>query len=219
MTTFPGSPKTARGALVGLDLLNPLASVIVFQYNPDEVTRTVTANASSESGSPGEQLRLKGPPSESISFTVEVDAVDQLERGDPLTVTLGLTPVLASFELLLYPKSPVVIANSLLAAAGLVEVVPMEAPLAVLVWGSRRVLPVRLNSFSITEEAFDPALNPIRAKVALDLKVLTYEDLGLASAGGALFLAHQIAKEAMATINGASSLGNFSASASLGIGG
>ncbi|MDN5794387.1 MAG: hypothetical protein L0H79_01380 [Intrasporangium sp.] len=219
MTTFPGSPKTARGALIGLDLVNPLASVIVFQYNPDEVTRTVTANASSEGGSPGEQLRLKGPPSESISFTVEVDAVDQLERGDALTVSLGLTPVLASFELLLYPKSPVVIANSLLAAAGLVEVVPMEAPLAVLVWGPQRVLPVRLNSFTITEEAFDPGLNPIRAKVGLDLKVLTYEDLGLASAGGALFLAHQITKEAMATINSAASLGDFSASASLGIGG
>ncbi len=217
MTTFPGSPRVATGALVGLDPVNPLASVIVFQYNPDEVTRRLTANAAQDSGATGEQLRLKGPPEESISFTIEIDAVDQLERGDPLTVANGLTPVLASLELLLYPKSALTIANSVLAAFGIVEVVPMEAPLAVLVWGPQRVLPVRLTGLSVTEEAFDPALNPIRARVALDLRVLTYEDLGLASVGGALFMAHQVAKEALATVNGASTAA-FSVSAVLGAG-
>jgi hypothetical protein len=218
MTTFPGSPRVATGALVGLDPVNPLASVIVFQYNPDEVTRRLTANAAQDGGATGEQLRLKGPPEETISFTIEIDAVDQLERGDPQTVATGLTPVLASLELLLYPKSALTIANSVLAAFGIVEVVPMEAPLAVLVWGPQRVLPVRLTSLSVTEEAFDPALNPIRARVALDLRVLTYEDLGLASVGGALFMAHQVAKEALATVNGASSTA-FSVSAVLGAGG
>ncbi len=219
MTGFPGSPRVAKGALVGLDLLNPLASVIVFQYNPDEVTRRLTANAASDDGAAGEQLRLAGPPQENISFTIEIDAVDQLERADPLTVATGLTPVLASLELLLYPKAAMVVANSVLAYAGIIEVVPMEAPLAVLVWGPQRVLPVRLNSFSITEEAFDPALNPVRAKVALELRVLTYDDLGLASVGGALFLAHQAAKEVLATVNGAATIGSFSASATFGIGG
>jgi hypothetical protein len=80
------------------------------------------------------------------------------------------------------------------------------------------VLPVRLGSFTITEEAYDPALNPIRARVALSLRVLTYDDLGLVSVGGALFLAHQIAKEAMATAAGAAAIGSF-ASGSLPRGG
>jgi hypothetical protein len=43
----------------------------------------------------------------------------------------------------------------------------MQAPLALFVWSQHRILPVRVTDFSITEEAFDPALNPIRAKVSL----------------------------------------------------
>ena len=82
-------------------------------------------------------------------------------------------------------------------------------PLAILVWGIKRVLPVRLAGFSITEEMFDPNLNPIHAKVSLDLNVLSYHDLGLLSPGGALFMAHQLIKEGMATINGARAAVNF----------
>jgi hypothetical protein len=78
---------------------------------------------------------------------------------------------------------------------------------------------VRLTEFSITEQAYDPALNPIQAKVSLSLRVLNYDDLGLLSAGGALFMAQQIAKEVMATVNSVSSLGSFSAAASIQLGG
>jgi hypothetical protein len=204
---FPGSPRVQKGALIGLDPVNPLASVIVFQYNPDEVTRSVSARASVQEGQLPQALRLTGPPEETISFSIEIDAVDQLERGDAMATRFGVAPVLASLELLLYPKTALVIANSVLAAVGIIEVVPMEAPLALLVWGPKRVLPVRLSSFTITEEAFDPALNPIRARVSLSLRVLTYDDLGLLHPGGALFLAHQIIKEAMATVAGAAAIG------------
>ncbi|MCA1553168.1 MAG: hypothetical protein LC737_02190, partial [Chloroflexi bacterium] len=48
--------------------------------------------------------------------------------------------------------------------------------------------------------------NPIRAKVSLSLRVLNYTDLGLLSVGGALFMAHQVVKEVMATLNGVSSI-------------
>ncbi len=115
---------------------------------------------------------------------------------------MGIYPTLASLEMMLYPKSAVVIANEVLLNLGIIEVIPPEAPLTVLVWGSKRVVPVRLTELSITEEAFDPNLNPIRAKVNLGLRVLTYQDLGLLSPGGALFMAHQLAKEVMATIGG-----------------
>ena len=49
-----------------------------------------------------------------------------------------------------------------------------------------------------TEDAHDPLLNPIRAKVSLSLQVLSYNDLTPDDPGHALFLAHQVAKEAMA---------------------
>jgi hypothetical protein len=220
MSGFPGSPKVVKGALVGIDAVNPLASVVVFQYNPETVTRKLTARgAEGAGGAEGEVLRLSGPPEETISFDIDLDAVDQLAAGDPTTQRLGVAPVLASLELLLYPKSALVVANAVLSLVGITEVVPPEAPLTLLVWSTTRVLPVRLTDFSITEQAFDPALNPIQAKVSLSLRVLTYDDLGLASVGGALYFAQQIAKEAMATVNGVSALGSFSTATALRIGG
>jgi len=202
MSTFPGSPKTQKGAIVGLDPFNPLASVIIFQYNPDTLTRTLTAQTVGGDAAQGEALRLKGPPQENITVNVELDAADQLETGDNNATSMGLYPTLSSLEMLLYPKSALVIANEVLANVGVIEIIPPEAPLTLFIWGIKRVVPVRLTTFSITEEAFDPNLNPIRAKVNLGLRVLNYQDLGLLSPGGALFMVHQVMKEVMATISG-----------------
>ena len=203
--TFPGSPRIFKGALIGLDPFNPIASIIVFQYNPETLTRTITPNvATSTSGGAitGEALRLAGPPHETIRLTVEIDATDQLEQGSPVATTVGLHPAIASLEMLLHPRSSLVLANHVLAAMGIIEVIPPEAPLTLLVWGAKRIVPVRLNSLEITEEAFDPALNPVRAKALLTLQVLTHQDLGMLSVGGALSMANQVIKEALATING-----------------
>ena len=208
MTAFPGSPKLLKGAIVGVDPANPLASIVVFQYNPDTLTRTLTPQTTGgEGGDRGEALRLKGPPQETIKLDVEIDATDQLEQAQPPATTMGVSPSLAALEMLLYPKSALVIANEVLANLGIIEIIPPEAPLTLFIWGPKRVLPVRLTDLSITEEAFDPNLNPIRAKVSLGLRVLTYQDLGLLSPGGVLFMAHQVIKEAMATINGATAVG------------
>ena len=185
-----------------MDPLNPLASVVVFQYNPETLTRTISPQAAGEGADKGEALRLKGPPQETMKLDIEIDATDQLEQAKAPATSMGIYPTLASLEMMLYPKSAVVIANEVLLNLGIIEVIPPEAPLTVLVWGSKRVVPVRLTDLSITEEAFDPNLNPIRARASLGLRVLTYEDLGLLTPGGALFMVHQRAKEAMATIGG-----------------
>jgi hypothetical protein len=211
MTTFPGSPRLMKGAIIGMDPFNPLASVVVFQYNPETLTRTLTARAAGAQANRGEALRLAGPPEETIRLEVEIDASDQLEAADPIATSMGLYPTLSALEMLLYPKSALVIANEALARLGIIEVIPPEAPLTLFVWGPKRVVPVRLTSFSITEEAFDPGLNPIRAKVTLDLKVLSYYDLGLPSVGGGLFMAHQLAKETMAVIGSAGSVAGLPA--------
>jgi hypothetical protein len=206
MSSFPGSPRLQKGALVGLDPANPLASIIVFQYNPDTVTRTLTpqtsgAGAQGGQSAPGEAMRLTGPPQEEIKLDIEIDATDQLEQAQPTATQMGIYPQVSALEMLLYPKSAVVIANEALLQAGIIEIIPPEAPLTVLVWGAKRVVPVRLTSFSIAEEMFDANLNPIHAKVSLGLRVLNYKDLGLLSPGGALFMTHQVAKEVMATLN------------------
>ena len=210
MSSFPNSPRLQKGALLGLDPFNPLASVIRFQYNPETLSRTLKARTTSASGSaPGEAMRLAGPPEETFKLEVVLDATDLMEKADPITAQLGIHPQLASLEMLLYPKSALVIANEVLMRVGVIEVIPPEAPLAILVWGVKRVLPVRLTGFTITEEMFDPNLNPIHAKVSLDLNVLSYHELGLLSPGGALFMAHQLIKEGMATLNGVRAVGNF----------
>jgi hypothetical protein len=209
VTTFPGSPRLVKGAIIGFDLFNPLASVIVFQYNPETLTRKVQAQvAGGETSGRSEALRLAGAPVETITLSVEIDATDQLERPDPTAVAMGIHPQLAALEMLLYPKTALVIANAVLAAFGTVELIPPEAPLTLFVWGPKRILPVRLTDFSITEESYDVNLNPILAKVGLSLRVLSYSDLPPTNPGYALFLAHQVVKETMATIG---SVGNLAA--------
>lgn len=212
MTTFPGSPRLLKGAIIGIDKFNPLASIVAFQYNPDTLTRRLEARATGrEGGDQDEALRLTGPPKETISLTIEVDAADQLEEGNPLALASGIYPTLSALEMLLYPKSALVIANTALAAVGNIEILPPEAPLTFFVWGPQRVLPVRLTSLSITEEAYDPLLNPLRAKVELSLQVLSYTDLKISTVGGGVFLVHQVAKEVMATLNVANSVQNIGA--------
>lgn len=209
MTSFPGSPRLLKGALVGLDIFNPLASVTIFQYNPDTMTRRLEAQTmGGEEGDRTEALRLKGAPVETISLDVEIDAADQLEKGDGLAGTVGIYPQLSALEMLIYPKSALVIANTVLALAGTTQIVPPVAPLTLFVWGPQRVLPVRISELSITEEAYDPNLNPIRAKVSLGLRVLTYNDLSVLHPGYYVFLAHQVVKETMATIAGLNAIGS-----------
>jgi hypothetical protein len=209
MTQLSSSPRLIKGALVGVDPLNPLASVVVFQYNPDTMTRRLEARAAGDGGDRSEATRLSGPPKETITLTVEVDAADQLEQGNPVTAAVGIHPTLAALEMMLYPKSAAVIANTALALAGTIEILPLPGPMILFVWGPQRVLPVKVTSFSITEEAYDPLLNPIQAKVELSLTVLSYQDLGILHPGHALFLAHQIAKEVLATTNIATSTQNL----------
>jgi hypothetical protein len=205
MTSSPLSPPVFKGALVAADPLRPLSSVVVFQYNPETLTRTLTARTTGGEAGSG-PLRISGPPEETLKLAIEIDATDQLEAGDPIASALGIAPAMAALELLLYPPSSVVIANEVLARAGVIEIIPMEAPLTLLVWGARRILPVRVTDFSIAEEAFDPALNPIRAKVDLGLRVVSYYDSGLLSASGALSLASHIAREVLGTQNTAESV-------------
>ncbi|MBE9180042.1 hypothetical protein IQ268_15840 [Oculatella sp. LEGE 06141] len=207
MTSFPRSPRVLKGAIVGVDLFNPVSSIIVFQYNPDTMTRTLQARSASENAARAEAMRLGGAPTETIKLDVEIDATDQLETGDRVTAALGIHPQLAAMEMLIYPKSALVIANTVLLGLGTLEIVPPIGPFTLLIWGIKRVLPVRLTDFTITEEAYDTDLNPIRARASLGLRVLSYNDLSLTNPGYHLFLAHQVAKEVFASIQSVRNVG------------
>ena len=214
MTTFPGSPRVLKGGIV---LIDPLSGqvlpngVIVLQYNPDTLSRTLTIRGMAEGADRSEALRLKGPPAETIKLEAEIDATDQLgsPNPDPNTVQNGIYPQLAALELLVYPTSTQLQNNFNLVQQGTLEIVPMETPLSLFVWSANRILPMRLNDFSITEEAFDPTLNPIRAKVSLGMRVLTIDDVSFTDKAGSLYMVYQRQKETLASLNQFGALGTL----------
>lgn len=202
-SAFPGAPKVLRGGLVALHPPELETTHIVFQYNPDAVQRQVSMRGAEGGGGRGDAQRVNGVPAETISLTVEIDAADQLEkpRENAVTVRSGLHPVIAALEGLLYPGYAAVTANQELARAGSAFILGEQAPLVLLVWGRRRVVPVQIERMSIREQAFDSALNPIRMEIDFEARVLTYRDLDPANPGYWVYMSAFAQKEVLAEQN------------------
>ena len=203
MSTFPNSPKLLKGGLVVFAPGGTTARrVISLQYNPDSLTRSyqVQGVGGEGGGERAQPFRLKGAAIESIKLEAELDATDQLEAPDrnPAAAQAGIAPQLAALEALVNPTATELLAIDADARGGTLEILQPEAPLVIFVWSRSRIVPVRITDCSITEEAFDPDLNPIRAKVSLGLRVLNVDDLGYAHRGGNLFLTYLRTREALA---------------------
>ncbi|MDE2154833.1 MAG: hypothetical protein KGJ32_02905 [Xanthomonadaceae bacterium] len=213
MSSFPGSPRILKGGIVLIDAgTSAVQRVIALQYNPDSLTRSLQVQAvSADGGDRSEVLRLKGPPVETLKLEAEIDATDQLEfpGQNGGVVQSGLFAQLAALETMVYPSSGQLRANDLLAQIGTLEIVPMETPLALFVWSKSRILPVRITEFGIAEEAFDTALNPIRAKVSLGLRVLSVNDVPSGHKAASLFMNYLQQKERLAGTVAGQSLSSF----------
>ena len=199
----PLSPRLVSGGIVTMDPDTSIVqSVIALQYNPDSLNRSLQIQAvpGGADGVRVDALRLRGPAIETIKVEAELDATDQLEFPSqyPNAGKYGLHPQLAQLEMLVNPTVETLLADDSMASAGTLEIIPLEQPLTLFVWSASRVVPVRLTEFSITEEAFDPNLNPIRAKVSLGMRVLSVDDLGFDSPGGRMFLTYLTNKETLA---------------------
>ena len=193
------SPQLQKGAIITFDPNTGVKlAAIMLQYNPDSLTRSLKPQTVGDEPDRTEILRLKGPPIETLKCDLEIDATDQLAAADPIATSLGIQPQLALLELLLYPSSTVLNINEVLSLLGTIEILPMETALTVFAWSKSRVTPVRLTELSITEEAFDVNLNPIRAKVSLGMRVLNVNDVGFLSPAGAMYMIYQTTKEALA---------------------
>ncbi len=210
---FPRSPKIRKGGLAAYRLPSLLPTIIVFQYNPEEVSRSIQARGA-QGGGRGESQRTGGPPSETLTFTVEIDAADQLEfpAQNAQIVAMGLHPAIAALESLTLPSFPLVAANEAMAQAGMSFIAAENAPLTLLIWGRHRVLPVKVESLTIKEQAFDTSLNPIRVSVDMSLKVQSYRDLEVTNPGYWVYMASFAQKEVLA---GSNTIGSASAIADL----
>ena len=202
------SPKLLKGGIVLVNAdSGAIERIIALQYNSDTLTRSLQPKAiTSESADRSEALRLKGPPVETIKLDAEIDAADQMELGDTQTTDVGIHPQLAALETIVYPTKAQLDNGNRLASSGTLEIAPMLAPLTLFIWSRNRIVPVRITDFSITEEAFDPSLNPLRAKVSIGMRVLSVDDLGFNAKGGNLFMAYLQNKEQLASKNRAGTL-------------
>ena len=211
MSGFSSSPKLIKGGLVVLDATSgAVKRTIALQYNPDTLSRSyqVQGVGGEGGGERAQPFRLKVPAIETIRLDAEIDATDALEKPgeNANAVSFGIAPQLAVLESLVNPTSAELVELDALSKSGTLEILPPEAPLVLFVWSASRVVPVRVTDFSITEEAFDPALNPIRAKVSLGLRVMTTDDLGFDHRGGGIFINHLRTRESLAARTGSASL-------------
>jgi hypothetical protein len=203
MSAFPNSPRLVKGGIVTMDPnTSAVKSVIALQYNPDSLSRNLQIQAVQGASDwvRVDALRIRGPAVETIKLEAELDATDQLEfpKQNPASVEFGLNPQLAQLEMLVNPTVATLLADDALANAGTLEIIPLEQPLTLFIWSKSRVIPVRVTEFSIMEEAFDPNLNPIRAKVSLGLRVLSIDDLGFSHPGSRMYLTYLSNKEQLA---------------------
>jgi hypothetical protein len=199
---YSNSPRVVKGGIVLVDPETAkVRRVIAVQYNPEKVTRRLEVRRAGDGADKAEALRLRGPAAETFQLEVEIDAADQLEFPDQnrATVEAGIAPELAVLESLVNPTVEDLRSRQQLAAQGTLEIAPMESALAIFVWGANRIVPVQVTDCSISEDAFDPGLNPIRATVSLGLKVLTVDDLPFDHKGGGLFMAYLQSRERLAS--------------------
>jgi hypothetical protein len=198
-----------KGAFLsfGAGLLGALPNIVVFQFNPEQVSRTPSLpQPPSLPGNAGPTDALQQPtlPGESISFTLKLDASDQLADGNPIAAASGILPTLCALELLMVPASSLTINLVALvggSSPGPYQFPPNELPTVLLFWGPFRILPVAITSLSITETEYDTLLNPIRAEVSVSLQVLVPTQLAGNTLANAAYSYSQGVKEVMAALN------------------
>ena len=169
-----------RGMLLAFS--DPRAGIVPtpvpFQYNPSEVTRVLRPQAGTSGGA---GLRVAGPPTETYTVKLELDALDAPDK--PLTGTLGVGPLLATLESMLAPggggtSGLVGAVAGLLAGGGSPTAVPVPTlPLVILAWSIQRMVPVRIETYTAHETGFDATLQPVQATVDLSLTVLRPSDV------------------------------------------
>ena len=197
-------PKILKGGIVLMDPGNGrILRIISLQYNPEKVSRSLKVQSNeAQGGDRSEALRLTGPPIETFKPEASIDATDQMEDpGSAQSRNLqefGIHAQLAALETIIYPSSAHLRDSESSAAAGTLEIAPMQAPMTIFVWSKSRIAPVRITEFSIEEEFFDTNLNPIRAKISLGMRVLNVNDLGFNHRGGNLYMIYQQQKEKLA---------------------
>jgi len=193
---FSNQAKILKGAFVEFGLsLPPL--LVVFQFNPLQITRTRTnsivqadtPNTSQPTQTAGfaqsltsrtalDQFRANQRITvgrETLSFDIRLDATNP---ENAIAEEFGVAPQLSTLELMMLPKGTSVLAGAVSALLGgapsqFAFFDPAKNPPVILfIWGRKKVMPVDIKSMSIKEEEFSTELNPLRVTVTVSLEVI-----------------------------------------------
>jgi hypothetical protein len=179
-------PYLLRGALVeyGVNLVGPVPNVVIFQFNPESLTRNLQIPQRPTGSGSRETSQAGDAPVEHITLTAQFSAADQLKDNNPLARAFGIGPRLAALEKMARPAGPPGLLGQALDAIGgalglggggdaPTQPIPRETyPRVLFIWGLTRVLPVVIDQMNITEQEYDFVLNPVRAEVSLGLSVI-----------------------------------------------
>lgn len=178
-----------RGALIeyGTALIGPIPNVVIFQYNPESLARSLQIPPRPSGATQRETTQAGEKTFERISFKAHFSAANPLDEGKVLAERFGIGPQLAALEKMVLPSArlaglvgAVIDAIGAALGAGPVESaqpIPRETyPGILFIWGPTRVLPVTIDSMSITELEYDTILNPLRAEVDITLSVIGVDD-------------------------------------------
>ena len=209
-----------RGALVeyGSNFLGPLPNVVVFQFNPEQLARTITipqrSGTASAASRTSERRQAEAPPLESFTVTAHFSAADDLGKGGAAAAiprVFGISPQLAALEKMVYPSNILggllgeaidTIGEALGGGDAPERRIPREQlPRILLIWGLTRILPVTIESMTITEQRYDFLLNPVQAQVEIGLEVISDMSSGSDDIGEGALAYTQTVKEAQASLN------------------
>jgi len=199
MTTATMARSTVRGGFV-ITPSGGSAQSLSFQFNPASLRRRLEPRLSGgEPQSSAGPILYTGAPVETIDLEIELDAGDQETSASSAASTTGIQSQLAALEVILYPSTQQVNQKQALLQAGTLEIGPYLAPTVIFTWGAQRLIPVKVTSCQITEEAFDSQLVPIRARIAVTLQVLSYSDIPPSDPAYHFFMTYQANKESQAS--------------------
>lgn len=183
MDRDPDTTTFMKAALISAALGSSVPQLVVLQYDPAQLRRRFTPDYLRPDGASARKTPLAAPPIEMISMTARITVIDQRPSNDAATIDDNIQPQLTALGMMMFPDPAAVNAATAQMAEGVLEIVPLEPPLSILVLGQECALPVQLISYAVTDMAYDALLNPTDAEVALDMKVMRDNDFSLEQSG------------------------------------
>ncbi len=200
-----------RGALIeyGSDFMGPIPNVVIFQFNPETLSRTVQIPPRPASATARETTQAGQPSIEKITLKASFSAADELGDNKALARLFGVGTRLAALEKMVYPSNELTAAIGAALGLGgsstggdLRQPIPRQKmPRILFIWGPLKVLPVVLESMSITEQQYDFLLNPTQAEVSITMAVNSNDQCSDDNIGKGALSYSNMAKDAQAMAN------------------